>query len=68
MSGEGAFMMWSGRRVEWPMVHPAFREIFAFGLHGAELCAEFGIHPMFPLSEEVEQIRQIIHDREEALV
>lgn len=68
MSGDGAFMMWAGRRVEWPMVHPALREIFAFGLHGAEICAEHGIHPMFPLGEEIETVRQIINDREEALV
>lgn len=68
MSGEGAFMMWAGRRVEWAMVHPAFREIFAFGLHGPELCAEHGIHPMFPLTDEIERVRLIINEREGALV
>lgn len=68
MSGDGAFMMWAGRRVEWPMVHPAFREIFAFGLHGPELCAELAIHPMFPLTEEIERVRLIINEREGALV
>lgn len=65
--GDQPFMQWAGRRVEWEMVHPELREIFAFGVHGPEICIEHNIHPMFPTSAEIGTVRRIINDLEEAL-
>jgi hypothetical protein len=42
--------------------------MFAFGLHGPELCLTLGIHPMFPMSWEIDAIAAEIRHREEALV
>lgn len=61
------FMMWSGRRVEWQMLHPEFKNIWGFIVHGADVCQSFGIHPMFPMSEEIERVRSEIQSREDAL-
>jgi len=68
MSGDGAFMFFAGRRVEWEMVHPAFRQMFAFNIHGPGLCIDLGVHPMFPMSWEIDAIAAEIRRREEALV
>ena len=61
------FMMWSGRRVEWQMLHPEFKSIFGFIVHGADVCRMLDIHPMFPVSGEIEQVRNEIESRESAL-
>ncbi len=68
MSGDGAFMYFAGRRVEWQMVHPAFQRTFAFNVHGPELCLDLNIHPQFPTAYEIDAIQRIIRKREEALV
>ncbi len=68
MSGDGAFMWYAGKRIEWEMVHPALKRIFSFGLHGPELCLNLGVHPQFPTVQEIEAIERIIRKREEALV
>jgi hypothetical protein len=68
MSGEGAFMWFNGRRVEWEQIHPAFKAIFAFNIHGPGLCIDLGVHPMFPMSWEIDAIAAEIRRREEALV
>jgi hypothetical protein len=68
MSPDSPFMYYAGRRVEWEQIHPAFKSMFAFGLHGPELCLTLGIHPMFPMSWEIDAIAAEIRRREEALV
>jgi hypothetical protein len=68
MSPGHSFMHYSGRRVEWEQVHPEFKRTFAFGLHGPDLCRQYQIHPMFPMSEEITFLRGKIQDLEEALV
>jgi hypothetical protein len=50
------------------MVHAAFKNTFAFGLHGPELCLDLNIHPQFPTALEIDAIQRIIRQREEALV
>ncbi len=68
MTGDGAFMYFAGRRVEWQMVHPAFQRTFAFNVHGPELCLDLNVHPQFPTAYEIDAIERIIRKREEALV
>lgn len=68
MSGDGAFMYYNGRRVEWEQVHPDFKNTFAFGVHGPELCLRLGVHPMFPMQVELDFVREKIRQLEEALV
>ena len=67
MSGE-PFMFFAGKRIEWQMVHAAFKHTFAVGLHGPELCLDLNIHPQFPTALEIDAIQRIIRQREEALV
>ena len=66
MSGE-PFMMWQGRAIEWTMLHPAFKGAFAFGIHGAAICAAREIHPMFPTSAEIAEVLGDIEALEEGL-
>jgi hypothetical protein len=61
-------MYYAGRRVEWEQLHPAFKRTFAFNIHGAELCLDLGVHPMFPTTPEIDAVCGIIAKREEALV
>jgi hypothetical protein len=68
MSGDGAFMVYAGKRIEWQMVHPAFQQIFAFNIHGPSLCLDCGIHPQYPNDMEVEFVERTIRQKEEALV
>ena len=68
MSGDGSFMWYAGRRVEWEQLHPAFKAMFAFNSHGPELCLELGVHPLFPMQVEIDFIGQKIRQLEEALV
>ncbi len=68
MNGDGAFMWYSGKRIEWEMLHPAFKSIFAFNIHGPELCLKLGVHPQFPTAFEVDFIAKKIAAIEEALV
>jgi hypothetical protein len=68
MTGDGAFMWYAGKRIEWEMVHPAFKRIFSFGLHGPELCLDLNVHPQFPTAFEIDAIQRIICQREAALV
>jgi hypothetical protein len=62
------FMYWAGRRVEWEMLHPVFKNTFAFGIHGKELCVEMDIHPMFPKSDEIFRLTKEIFRLEKALL
>lgn len=61
------FMMWAGRAVEWTMLHPEFKSIFGFIVHGADVCQNLDIHPMFPITEEIERVKQEIQSIEDAL-
>jgi hypothetical protein len=68
MSADGAFMFFNGRRVEWEMLHPAFKGMFAFNVHGAELCLQHNIHPMFPSTEEICRVNKDIRVLEDSLL
>ena len=68
MTPDGAFMWYSGRRVEWEQVHPDFKNTFAFNIHGPGLCLDLGVHPMFPMQVELDFVREKIRQLEEALV
>jgi hypothetical protein len=68
MSADGSFMHFNGRRVEWEQLHPAFQSMFAFGIHGPEVCLDLNIHPMFPTTAEIETVGRTIRELEEALV
>lgn len=67
MSGDGAFMYWAGRRVEWPMLHPEFKNTFGFMVRGADVCRELDIHPMFPTTAEIAAVVAEVNRQEEAL-
>lgn len=62
------FMSWNGRRVEIEQLHPEFKRLVGFCVHGPEICQERNIHPMFPTSDEIADVRRVISEREEALV
>jgi hypothetical protein len=62
------FMYWAGRRVEWEMLHPIFKNTFAFNIHGKQLCVEMDIHPMFPTTEEINRLTAEINRLEESLL
>lgn len=46
-------MTWNGRAVEWTMLHPEFKSMWAFLVHGAEACRALDVHPMFPTTAEI---------------
>ncbi len=50
------------------MLHPVFKNTFAFSVHGRQLCVEMDIHPMFPTTEQINKLTAEINRLEESLV
>lgn len=59
-----AFMTWNGRRVEWQMLHPEFKKLWGFLIHGSEACAALEVHPMFPTTPEIAAVAAYLAARE----
>lgn len=66
MEGNGVAVMinWNGKRIEFEMLHPAFKNIFGWSVCGEEACRELNVHPMFPTTEEINAVTQYIANSE----
>ena len=57
-------IIWNGKRIEFEMLHPAFKNTFGWTICGEEACRELEVHPMFPTTEEINAVKQYIANSE----
>lgn len=57
-------IIWNGKRIEFEMLHPAFKNTFGWAICGEEACRELEVHPMYPTTEEINAVQQYIANSE----